>query len=211
MGRSCIFGHIEKNRSIVNRRLGDEEHQKVTSFCYEDWGGTIHNCLGSFKFAVTTEPGDSLGDSSSAIALMAPTLTPFLVSQYPRNLGSSWCASCASLDGVFGIQLCIDEVQRHRPVLGMMLHYQNSREVLGQWRFDRIISDIVKNPSRINFRLCPRTKTLFEAPGEFYSHVEAVNFNGTEDGDWSYEMRGWLTWWFSQPETVFITHHDEPV
>jgi hypothetical protein len=76
-------------------------------------------------------------------------LSTFDNEEYHGDPDQDWFYSFASFAGILGIQTCIDHDHEDEGVVGMLLHFSNRKEVLGQWRFDLDRSKIIEMPTRI--------------------------------------------------------------
>jgi hypothetical protein len=158
----------------------------VSGILYDDLGFDYIS-----KFGVTCDSRQPPGMSwSSSIPTDHKNYRPPFAS---GTMGYSWYMTRASLVGVCKVQCCRDETKAHCPLIGLLLHYDDdSREALGQFRWDRQVSNILTPP--IQFRhsdLCrkPYVRDIRERRAE----DDEFQTNGDE---WRNMSGHCAIWWF---------------
>ncbi|KAI0837178.1 hypothetical protein F5Y06DRAFT_304880 [Hypoxylon sp. FL0890] len=155
------------------------------------------------------------GDQQSPVSMRAPN-SAFSMERNLRRSRESFYSSC-EMKGVTRITPCIGETHPIRPVIGMLLDYEDGhRECLGQMRFDWIASPLeVSEGSKLHIGM---TKPDMKRPLHICTLVATVTLTQSEDTDGPFhpEVNNWinvpwsgtLEWWFSTDSTT-VKHHNK--
>lgn len=98
----------------------------------------------------------------------------------------------APLDGVIQVQLCLDKGQ----CIGLLLQYEKYSQTVGEFRYDKEISDYFHQPCSI---ILTQHESASSVQIEFSKEVALLN--RTEDNDIQ-PMRGIIVWWYSRNMSV---------
>ncbi len=63
-----------------------------------------------------------------------------------RPYGELHFSSC-NTRGITQLTLCRDTARRHRPVIGMLVHYPAHTACVGQFRYDRVVEVVPVEPT----------------------------------------------------------------
>ncbi|KHN94543.1 DNA helicase, ATP-dependent, RecQ type [Metarhizium album ARSEF 1941] len=117
----------------------------------------------------------------------------------PRRFGQSLFFSCCRLENVEAVTPCCGKRQRHRPIIGMLLQYDDgTRSCVGQYRLDWALDPVVVQSE------LPMWIRQGELEGS-KKFVSEVRLHGRKDGDnaksWQeIPWHGKLEWWYSSQE-----------
>ncbi|KAI9796712.1 MAG: hypothetical protein M1835_003293 [Candelina submexicana] len=134
---------------------------------------------------------------------------------HPGNSKGEAYKTSAPLSNIRGIQTCTDTTQSHHPITGLLRHYtNNTREAVGQWRFDLTCSPLISDISRFRyetsfFDVTPPThpSAIHQLPRIMRHYIKNVWFSssacggdesspaGTDDGQTTEQLKGTLQWW----------------
>jgi hypothetical protein len=97
-----------------------------------------------------------------------------------------WCYSEAPLDGVVQAQLCMDGGF----CIGLLLQYQTCSRSLGQFRYDKDISEWFHSPSWIS---------IVHERGPLMSKAR-IDFVTMGSGEGVHPMTGIMVWWYAKDD-----------
>jgi hypothetical protein len=141
---------------------------------------------------------------SQDISVELPDIPPWPICDIPaicQRTGSHWFHSQATLETVQSIDVCKDKTTTN--CLGILLHYADRVEALGQWRFDQLTEKMAGDYvlTCIHFRL----------NRDGVPYVKDISFDANPEADsteWmTVTLRGRLVWWFSE-RGGYIFHED---
>lgn len=149
IGWSSTFGPClseSQQRSHEFYLLVDNETGVISGIFHDGLDPASRGCISEIGVTCNGQRCSKLQDLEPPFALY--NMLPFPVPDDPPTLG--WYVTKAPLERLLKVQVCRDQAQRHRPCIGLLLHYKTGQvESLGQIRFDRDLSDEVFAPIRI--------------------------------------------------------------
>jgi hypothetical protein len=141
---------------------------------------------------------------SEEINVKLPDIPPWPICDIPRacqRTGDQWFHSQARLETVKSIDVCKDK--RTMNCLGILLHYADKVEALGQWRFDQLTEKMAGEYVLACIHLRVQKNGT--------AHVKDISFDTNFEADsteWmTVTLRGRLVWWFSE-HGGYIAHED---
>ncbi|KAL4808050.1 hypothetical protein BDV18DRAFT_158168 [Aspergillus unguis] len=164
--------------------------------------GFIHDGLdygnpSILTFGVTCDPAVPVKDPQPEppFPLYKPPPIPYRRGS-PAN---TWFFSKARLESLHSVQACHDRQKAHRPLIGLLLHYDDGHvESVGQFRWDQEITPDILAPVHIQYG--------FTKEGRYLKTIETRE---QEKSDWyKVPLSGTLVWWFGHLGEEIATYAD---
>ncbi|KAF2022726.1 hypothetical protein EK21DRAFT_82556 [Setomelanomma holmii] len=197
-GRSRIFGpyvNPESHSDVTIKCLNGSRDGYVKAIFYNDLRSK--GAERDLRLAIS---------STQDIKVEVPEHPPWPIGRVPylcMHTEQPWYYSKASLKGIRSIEIC-----RHNTTLvcfGISIHYDDqSREVLGQWRFDQYIGNLPTGDyPYIHFHV------NFSNGNPCVQDIQFEPHRGIDQAGWtSIPMNGCLVWWFSKSGGVVVHEQD---
>ncbi|KAI9704080.1 MAG: hypothetical protein M1836_006941 [Candelina mexicana] len=208
--RSCTFGPCISQTSSsmpTSHSLTRLNNAPISALFHNDPLLEHHYWITHFGVSSTTHTNQAPTttfdphNSPPPINLTPPT--------HPGISNGETYKTSAPLCNIRGIQTCTDTTQPHHPIAGLLLHYtNNTREAVGQWRFDLTCSPLISDIRIFNYQtsvlnVTPRTHPSamrqHQLPRIMRHYIKKVWFSssacGTDDGQTTKQLKGTLQWW----------------